>query len=241
MTVGRRIRLVLLIVAVLAAAVGSLRACWTGVIGPAFWVWLGACFFGELMWLRLPVGRATLSMASCFNFAALLVLPRDQAMMIGAASTLAAELLVMRKPLVRATYNAGHTVLSVGAASWVFLELSGGSRDLVALVSHVNLLPFILSAAAYYVVNRSAVSFAVAWQESLSPTAAWRRNFGSSYELLSSGAVFSLGALLATHASGVGMAGTVLVALPLVIACDGYRRFVSRGEAAEAEKEKRAA
>jgi hypothetical protein len=237
-----RIRLTLLVAGVVAAAAGSIRVCWHGGLGLEFWFWLGACFCGELLWLRLPLGSATLSMASCFNFAALLVLPRDQAMVAAAASTVAAEMLVMRKPPLRAVYNAAQTVLAVGAASWTFLALSGGSRDLVSLVSHLQLLPFMASAVAYYVVNRSAVSMAVAWEQNLSPSAAWRRNFGNAYELLSSGAVFSLGALIATHESGVGMAGTLLVALPLVVACDGYRRYSARSEpSAPAEKEKRAA
>ena len=238
-----RFRLTLLVAVVVGAAVGAIRVRWQGNLGPDYWFWLGACFAGELLWLRMPVGRATLSMASCFNFAALLLLPIDQAMAATALASLAAEVLVMRKPPVRALFNAAHTVLAVGASATVFLAISGGSRDLMAMVSQVRLLPLVGAAAAYYVVNRAAVSTAVGWHEGLSPTAAWRRNFGNAYELVSSGAVFSLGALIATHAAGAGLASTLLVALPLVIACDGYRRFITRTESAEAtaEREKRAA
>ena len=61
--------------------------------------------------------------------------------------------------------------------------------------------------------------------------------------MVSTGAVFSLGALIATHVAGAGLGSTLLVALPLVVAFDGYRRFVARAEGAEAasEREKRAA
>ena len=41
--------------------------------------WLAACVAGEFLWVRLPVGSATISMAACFNFAALLVLPQPAA------------------------------------------------------------------------------------------------------------------------------------------------------------------
>lgn len=243
MTLLRRARLMLLVALVVCAAVVLLATRWHAAVGLTFWFWLGVCLAGELLWLRLPLGRATLSMASCFNFAALLLLPVDHAMAVTALASLAAELVVMRKPPVRALFNASHTVLAVAASAMSFLALSGGSRDLMAMVSQVRVLPLFAAAAAYYVVNRAAVSTAVGWQEGLSPIAAWRRNFGSGYEVVSSGAVLSLGALIATHVAGAGLGSTLLVALPLVIAFDGYRRFVARTEVAGAdpEEEKHAA
>ncbi len=229
-----RMRLTVLVALMAVSAVAAIAACWRFPVSAAFWFWLAACFAGELLWVRLPFGRATLSMASCFNYAALLVLGRGEAMVATALATVVAELLFMRKPFERALYNGAHTVFAVGAASWAFSALSGGSRDLVAMVSEVRLLPFVAAAVAYYAVNRSAVSLAVAWHEALPLFAAWRRNFGHRYELLSSGAVFSLGAMLATHQAAMGIGGTLLVVLPLLIACDGYRRFLA-GQAPDEE------
>ena len=83
----------------------------------------------------------------------------------------------------------------------------------------------------------------VALAEGVGLAESWRRNFGSAYDLLSTGATFSLGALLATHYATIGMVGTLFVALPLVLACDGYRRFTrdTSGSAPEAVDECRAA
>lgn len=204
--------------------------------------WLGACIAGELLWVRLPVGSATISMAACFNFAALLVLPQNSAMAVTALATVIAELTIMRKPPHRALFNAAQTTLAVASASAAFLALSG-HRPLIDLVSSFRLLPFLAAALAYYLVNRGAVVMVVAAAESIPPRESWKRNFGSGYDLLASGAGFSLGVLLATHYSSIGMVGTLFVALPLILACDGYRRLMGDTRVAKTpeERERRAA
>ena len=219
-----RTRTRLLVTTVLSAAVVALSASLPVRINGSLWFWLAVCVAGESLWVRLPLGGATLSMASCFNFAALLVLPRGEAMVVTALASVLAELLVMRKPLTRAVYNAAHTSLAVAAGSWVFVALGGEGRSLVALVSALRLDALIAPALVYYVINRGSVVVAIALSEGIAPAEAWRRNFSNGYEALSTGAVFSLGALLATHYQGIGMVGTLLVALPLLMACDGLRR-----------------
>ena len=205
--------------------------------------WLVACFAGEVLWVRLPAGSATVSMAACFNFAALLVLAPREAMPVAALASLAAELVVMRKPFVRALFNAAQTTLAVALARVCFDALGGRGVSLMDLVSGLHLLPLLGAAIAYYAVNRTTVAVVVAIAQGLGLGESWRRNFGSVYDLLSSGAAFSLGALLATHYAGIGMVGTLFVALPLVLACDGYRRFArdARPSEPEAESERRAA
>jgi hypothetical protein len=237
MSTGARIRTTALVAVIVALATVALARAWPDHPGRAFWFWLAACAAGEALWVRLPFGGATLSMASCFNFAALLVLPVGEAMLATALSTFVMELALMRKPVVRALFNAAQTLLAIAAGAAAFAALAGGSRDLVALLSHLRLLPFIAAGGAYYAVNRGLVVLAIAWSAGIPLGEAWRRNFGSAYEGLSSGAVFSLGALLATHYAGIGMVGTLLVALPLVLACDGLRRYTGRMSAAEAPRD----
>ena len=89
-------------------------------------------------------------------------------------------------------------------------------------------LAFVLAGAAYFAVNTGAVSLAIALSQGVAPARAWRENFGHRYELLSSGALFSLGALLAIHYEATGPAGALLVALPLALAFEGYRRVAER-------------
>ena len=210
--------------------------------GNEFWFWIAACLAGELMWVRLPLGRVTLSMASACNFAALLLLPRAEAMLAAAAASLVAELCFMRKPPARALFNAGQTVLAVGGGSVVYHALSNPGAMSAATILAAGLLPLAAAAAAYALANTGAVSVAVGLTEAIAPWRAWWRNFGSLYELLSTSALFSLGTLIAVLYSLAGPLGTALVSLPLLLVHDSYRRYLRReGEPGEREEAQRAA
>jgi hypothetical protein len=174
------------------------------------------------MWFRLPAGGATLSMAACFNLAAVLVLPVHEAMLATALASLAVETLVMRKPPVRGLYNASHTALAAWAgasAARLFGDGAAGPAWLWAALA---------AALAWYAVNRAAVTLAVAVHGGGGLAAAWRENFGGPREALYAGGVLSLGLLLGLNTRSFGAAGVLLVALPLILAFDGYRRFVGR-------------
>lgn len=234
MSSTRRILLGLWIGLVLGVA--SATVAWLGFppLGRDLAFWFGACFVGEILWVRLSAGAATISMASCFNFAALLVLAPREAMLVAAVATIVAELAVMRKSLVRALFNAAQTLIAVALAGWTFGALGGHEKSLVDLVSSFRLLPFLAAGATYYVVNRGTVVVVVSLAESIGIGESWHRNFGSTYDPLSCAGTLSLGALLATQFGSLGMIGTVFILLPLVLACDGYRRFTRDAHPASA-------
>src|SRR5258705_1546644 len=205
------------------------------------WFWMIACTLSERLWVRLPLGRVTLSMSSCFNLAALLVLPRAEAMLAVAVSTALAEIAFMRKPTIRILFNSAQTALAVAAGSFAFAQLGGAAERLGVMVAHLNLLPFAAAGIAYSVINTGAVSVAVALSEGLSPWRAWWENFASGFELVTRGALLSLGILVAVHYTLTGPAGTLLVALPLVVAHQGYARRLERLTDAAPERPARAA
>lgn len=217
-----RAHMIWLVALVAALACAALGAGWRAAPGTAFWFWLAACAAGETLWFRLPAGGATLSMAACFNLAAVLVLPVHEAMLATAVASLAAETLVMRKPAVRGLYNASHTAL----AAWAGASAAGAAGGLAA--GPAWLWAALAAALAWYAVNRAAVTLAVAVHGGRSLAAAWRENFGSAREALYAGGVLSLGLLLGLHTRTFGAAGMLLVALPLVLAFDGYRRLADR-------------
>jgi len=243
MSAPRRLLLGLWVGLVIGGALALMVRSGAPPLGRELLFWLIACAAGEVLWVRLPVGQATVSMASCFNFTALLVLSARASMPVTALATLIAELVVMRKTPVKALFNAGQTALAVFCARACFDACGGQGANLIDLVSTLQLLPFAVAAAAYYAVNRAAVVVVVAIAQGLSPLESWRRNFGSAYDPLSAGAALSLGALLATHYASIGMIGTLFVALPLVLACDGYRRFTrdAAPKPVESEPDRRAA
>ena len=225
MTVNRvTISVGALVTATVTLSLLAIVMSWTGSPRLDMWCWFAVCLTGELLWLRLPLDRATVSMAACFNFTTLLLLSRSDAMLAVALSVLAAELIIMRKPLVRSLFNAAQSSLAAGAASLTIAALSGGSNDPAMLMANLRLLPLVAGAACYYAVNRTAVSLAIGVSQGISPLKAWRVNFGNHHELLSSATLFSLGVLVAVCHRLTGIVGAALAVLPLVIACDAYRR-----------------
>lgn len=190
--------------------------------------WLVACTASELLWVRLPLGQATLSMSSCLNLAALLVLPRAEAMLAAAASVAIGESLFMRKPGLRVIFNSAQTAVAVAAGSLAFTRLGGAPRHLGEMFTRFDLLPFAAAGLVYSAFNTAAVSIAVALHEGLSPWRAWWENFGNGFELISRGALLSLGILVAVHYALTGPFGALLLALPLVLAHRGYATRLER-------------
>ncbi len=205
--------------------------------------WVCVCTAGELLWVRLPVGQATVSMASCFQLAALMSLPRAQAMLVTAATVLLVEILIVRKPPVRAVFNAAQAAVSVAAASWTFSALLGNSPPF-DWVRGFHPLALLVAAIAYFAINTGTVSLAIALHEGESLPRVWWINFGTRYELLANGGLFSLGALLAGAVALQGAAATALILCPLLIAYQGYRwyalaRPATRPSDSEAERSRR--
>ncbi len=217
------------LVAVTVACAGVLFASGgTPAPAPEMWFWLAACVAGELMWVTLPLDRATLSMAACFQFAAALCLGRADAMLATALSVLIAEIAFVRKPFVRALYNAAQCAVAVGAAAWVLRALAGPGT-VIELLGGFRLLPFAAAAAAYSAVNRGAVTLAVALSRDLRIGVAWRENFGGRFDPFACSAVLALGVIVAVSRQQLGLVATLFVLLPLHLVCAGYRReFESR-------------
>src|SRR5258705_5476386 len=121
-------------VLIVAGSVVAIVRTWQGFPGHSFWFWLAACVAAEILWVRMPLGNATLSMASACNFAALLVLPRGEAMVAAAGASVLAEALVMKKSPVRFIFNAAQSALAVAASSWM-LDVTGGGASFAGLLT----------------------------------------------------------------------------------------------------------
>ena len=239
-TDNRRV-LVAMVTTTVALASIALAASWPGRPSRALWFWMIACTVSELLWVRLPLGRATLSMSSCFNLAAILILPRGEAMLAVAASIAIAESAFMRKPPLRVVFNSAQTALAAAAGSLACTLLGCPDLGRGGTLAALDLLPLLAAGLAYSAVNTGAVSVAVALSEGISPVRAWWQNFGNGFELFARGALLSLGILVALHYSLTGPAGTILVALPLVLARQGYARRLESLEAEATQRPARAA
>lgn len=207
---------------VLLTAAAAL-ACWrfagwgvTAAETGAQWNALAAfailAFVSEGSYLRFRVGRGETSASVAFipTIAAILLFDTGWAMLIAAAAELGVEFAVRKKPAIKIVFNVSQYALAVFAASIVYQAL-GASPSLDSF----RLAPVAVGAsiAAYFLVNNSAVSLAVALGDGIPLNAAWSRIAGASlaYDLFSS----LLAPLLAFLYVKLQIPGILVLVLPL--------------------------
>jgi hypothetical protein len=179
---------------------------------------------GEMLWLRLPLGRATMSMGSTANFAAVLVLPTPLA--IPAACW-------PRSPIERTRHaQAARRARSSTprAPRWPWARPGSCSsrsrpRARSRCATRGSCSCSSAAAATYYLINRSLVT-AGCWRSTARCRChwLWRRNFGWSRDLIPCGAALSLGVLLAELHQHAGPVALAFVLLPALIVFEAHRR-----------------
>ena len=123
--------------------------------------------------IRLPLGNgvSTMSMAYAVDFVALIIEGANLAMFLGAIGVLIqCTVRVRRKqPIHRAAFSAAAVIIAVQMAGWGWRAL-GGSLTTLTLTS--TLLPLMVCAITYFIVNTSLVVGAIAVSSSVSPARA---------------------------------------------------------------------
>lgn len=223
-------RILIAVATTVVAALAVIGSSWSGPPGSDFALWILLCVLGEAMWVRLPVGNATLSMAVTANFAAMLLLPPGHALAAIAIATVIAEATLMRKSPLRFAFNASQSMLAA-AAGIAVVELLGGVVLEPRSFGLAQGFACLAGAITYTLVNSMAVSMMIGLEQRMSVFRAWRANFANTYEVISNAALFALGVMLALLIRTIGPAAVVLVGLPVVLAWMSYRQV--RGAAAE--------
>ncbi len=193
------------------------------------WFWLVTCALAEAGWIRLPDGRSTLSMGSIANFAAVLVLPLDQAMWCATIACLAVESVVMRKPLPKALYNCAGTAIVIALTSAVLHAVPSTASGAGPAALFAAL---VMAAMTYYLCNRALVIAVVALDQRLTVAQVWHQDFGLRRDAVPSAAALSLGVLLAHEYQGLGPLALVLLVLPATLVLDAHRRSRPEGSSA---------
>ncbi len=173
--------------------------------------------------LRLPLGNgvSTMSMAYAVDFVALIIEGANLAMFLGAIGVLIqCTVRVRRKqPIHRAAFSAAAVIIAVQVAGWGWTAL-GGSLTNLTLSS--TLLPLMVCAITYFIVNTSLVVGAIAVTSSVSPARAWNPEFWwSAPAYLVSAVIAGLVALAITNGVFVLLP---IVASPLYVCYRGYHR-----------------
>ncbi len=230
-------RLRIYVTLVVLAAVGmlalgfpyDLERHWAHYVG-----WVVICVLAETMWLPVASGEGTVTMASTAGVATAMLWGFGPAMWVVAASTLVADLLILRKPWIRAAFNASQSAITIGAAigAWSLLggpfgglELAQGLKQGEATA--MRLVPPILALlATYWVLNRALVAVAVAWSSGRGYFQVLREDWFYAERLLDDLAAFFLSPLMVISFQAVGYMGVILFYIPLRMVNESTRRYL---------------
>jgi signal transduction histidine kinase len=202
--------------------------------GVDYLLWVGICVASESLWLPTLSGTGTVTMASSAGLATIVLWGRSAALGIGALSTLGAELLVLRKPLVRASFNAGQITLTTWLAGTAFALAGGplgGLEHLTAApagaIPALRLAPAILALfVVYLVVNRALVAVAVSWAAERPYLRVLREDWFYAERLVEDAAAFLLSPLMVVSFEAIGYVGAALFYAPLRMFNESHRRYL---------------
>jgi PAS domain S-box-containing protein len=179
--------------------------------------------------LRLPLGKgaSTMSMAHAVDFAALVTVGPDQAMIIAAIGVLVQCTVRVQQtqPVYRAAFSMASIVIAVQAAGIIWRALGG---DMTEPSFSTFVVPLSGAAITYFAVNTALVAGAIAVTTAMSAARQWYREFfWSAPAYFLSAAVAGMVTLIVSHDTYVLLP---LAASPLYISYKAYRMSVDRLE-----------
>jgi PAS domain S-box-containing protein len=179
--------------------------------------------------LRLPLSRSnsTMSMAYAVDFAALMMVGTDLAMVVAAAGVLTqcTVRVKRRQPVYRTAFSVASVIIAVHVAGWMWLVL-GGTVNGEGL--YMLIMPLSAAAMTYFAVNTMLVAGAIALSSGVSTLREWNREFfWSAPAYFLSAAVAAMVTLALTHGAYILLP---LAASPLYLSYRAYRMSVGRIE-----------
>lgn len=183
----------------------------------------------SLLKLQLPLsnGHATISMAYAVDFAALLLCGPDVAMYIAAIAVVVqcSFRTALPQPPVRTLYSIASVMVSVQSAGAIWSFLSG---DLGPLGIATTLVPMLITATAYFVVNTALIALAISVTSGASPARTWQTEFlWSAPNCILSAFAGTILAIVIQHGT---YAMLLLAFAPLYVSLRAYRTSIERIE-----------
>lgn len=188
--------------------------------------WLVANVAAEWLWIESITGQGLHSMASTFNFAAIFLLSRSEAVWVVAIAVLVGALTFQRRPWYRALFAGANVAIVVFLAATVFRALSEGPPSLEAFQSPAAIVPFLATGVTFFLANTFGVSAAIALAEKQPLMDVWRTNFAYDFEMLGTVALFLISPILVLTYLAIGAPAFVLFALPLIVIRKGNRDYI---------------
>ena len=236
-----RLRVFLLVVG--AAAAAALAVTAPALLAPRwghYLVWAVLCLIGETMTTEAPDQHGTWSLSSTVALASVVLWGTAPAVWIAMTSTLVSEKLLLRKPWIRALFNAAQITLTIAVAGMLFGLVAGASRGLAGLLPHagwatgLRLAPALaVLMVAYHVVNRCLVGVPVAWSTDRPYLKALREDWFYVERLLNDAAAYLLAPLMVLAWHSISYLGVALFYAPLYMIYLSDRRQLELRKAYE--------
>ncbi len=193
--------------------------------------WLLACVAAEGLWHPALDRLTILTMAPAAHLAALAALPPWAGLAVVPLSSLAGALL-WRRWGGRAAGAYALSTLPPAAAALELLEVSGvhaaaADGSALSLVHHPGRILWLLGAGALYLaVSQGIRALAAGRVRGTGPGRAWLDAFGYETELVTSGALLTVGLLALFCFEILGYRGILLCVMPVLFVRDGSRRYI---------------
>lgn len=191
-----------------------------GVSAPSLPVqeWRGLLLFAALCGAAqlMPVSlfrSSSVSVSAGITFAGLILYGPAAAIWINLGSAAVAAFRPRQKPVYKAIFNIGNHALAAAVAGLVYLTLGGTSRPPEVVTA---ILPVLLAAACYFLVQTVIISGIIALTEQTSFFRTWDANFRRSGLNFVALAVISIS--VAGAEMSIGTAGMLVFSAPLVMA-----------------------
>jgi signal transduction histidine kinase len=196
--------------------------------------WTCIAALSELMVVATLSGAGTVSQSSTAGLAATMLWGLGPGMWIAALSTLSAELLLLRRPWVRASFNASQIGITMWVSGRVWGWLGGPLGGVQSVEAGVLAGPGVLRlalaafglAVTYLIVNRALVAVAVAWSSERPYLRVLREDWFYGEKLLEDAAAFFLAPIMVISFRAVGYPGAVLFYSPLYMLHESTRRYI---------------
>lgn len=186
------------------------------------------------LWLPTLSGTGTVTMASSTGLATVMLWGLGPACWIVTIGTLLAELLLLKKPLIRASFNSAQIALTVWVSGFAFGQCGGPVHGLMSVLhpatgglAAARLAPAVMVMfLAYLVVNRALVAVAVSWSTDRPYLKVLREDWFYAERLIEDGAAFLLSPLMVLSFQAIGYVGAGLFYVPLRLFNESHRRYL---------------
>ena len=175
--------------------------------------------FAEFIPVDLPVGGA-ISIGFPIDFILILVYGPALAMLISALGALIGETIEKKRSWYKIIFNASQYALSAGIAGIIYQKI-GGVVGLVDLTNYI--IPAIISAFGYYVINSSLFMIVISLAEEVSMLSVWKTQIKGI--VITYIALAPMGLIMAMVYVTIGIWGIILFFFPLILARRSFELY----------------